>query len=298
MPQPDYSSYPPLTEEPTGLECRKWANNHPAATCEADRDILSYIAFLQSQDKACEGGAYPRYSKIAEKVKRTRRTVIRRINRLVELGVILKETRSHLNSSQPNRPCVFTVRQEGLTDSIDEPVDEHLADSASIVTVQHPDGYEIERYREYQQPSGNRASERYRGGSDTIAENVTPPSDTVSPGGVTPGTESVTGGVTLLGGGSDTVSPPTRVERLSSDLSISDYEYATERNTSDPGSASASRAAVSDDEKRKVLQKQAQELRRREAAKNVTEKGAILPENCEEVPAPSPCFEGQPEVIH
>ena len=84
------TDYPPLPCEPTPRECRKWANT-PAASCEADRDILSYIAYLQSIDKAQEGGAYLRYEVIAKKIGRTRRTVIRRINRLVELGVILKE---------------------------------------------------------------------------------------------------------------------------------------------------------------------------------------------------------------
>ena len=225
------SSYPQLPQFPTPLECRKWANNHPAASCEADKDILSFIAFLQSKDKACQGGAYPRYEVIAEKVKRTRRTVIRRVNRLVELGVILKERRSWQNCKQANISCIFTVYQDGVTDDLHE---------TGTVTVDNGYGRDKEVERNYIVPSNGRG--------DTSNNNVTPQchnQDDLSSPGVSKQDESVTEGVTKDGGRNDTVSPPTRVLATLSDLSISDSkEYVSNMSTlSDRGSASASPAA-------------------------------------------------------
>ena len=239
------SDYPPLPFMPTPLECRKWANRHPLATCEADRDILSYIAFLQSIDKAGEGGAYVRYKAIAEKVKRDQRTVKRRIKRFVELGVILKETRSWEKCEQPNRPCIFTVHQEGVTD--------HLEETGTVtVTAEASDGreYEKEVEREY-----------IKGGSDTQRESVTPPchyEGNLTPPGVTETPQSVTGGVTTTGGGEcQSVTPYTSIATSFSDLSTSDIplEYISDMNTgSDAGTPKRSIAARSDDTWWTILQ--------------------------------------------
>ena len=133
------SNYPDLPQHPTGLECRKWANNHPAAKTGNDRDILSRIAFLQSIDKACQGGAYTSYKKMAERLQCDQRTVKRRIKRFIDLGVILREKRKR-ETVDVYKTNILTVRQEGVTDHLEE---------TGTVTVTNEYGQEIEVEREY-----------------------------------------------------------------------------------------------------------------------------------------------------
>ena len=99
----------PLPADADGRQCRAWADSHPAASCRTDREILNHLAFLWTRndglDRFCKIG----FNKLADKIGASRRTVIRRINKLVESGAIVRKHEYGKAGEQRGNSYAFPV---------------------------------------------------------------------------------------------------------------------------------------------------------------------------------------------
>ena len=98
-----------LPADADGRQCRAWADSHPAASCRTDREILNHLAFLWTRndglDRFCKIG----FNKLADKIGASRRTVIRRINKLVESGAIVRKHEYGKAGEQRGNSYAFPV---------------------------------------------------------------------------------------------------------------------------------------------------------------------------------------------
>ena len=87
------NTYETFDYETSEADIRTWANRHPAAQCNTDKDILDYLAFLLTRRR--DGYCIISQNKIAKKIKRSRMTVHRRLKYLRMVGAVNWETRTN-----------------------------------------------------------------------------------------------------------------------------------------------------------------------------------------------------------